>query len=68
MDTSKALNLNNIAIIYVASDEVKKDNFLSIIERVNNPNSKHIFDEVADFSDNSFICDYSREDLSVFIE
>lgn len=39
-----------------------------MIEKVNNPMSKHIIDEVADFSDNSFICDYSREDLSAFID
>ena len=57
--------MNNIALIYVASDEVKKDIFLSMIDKVNHPTSKHISDEVGDFSDNSFKCDYSREDLSV---
>lgn len=30
--------------------------------------SKHILDEISDFTDNSFICDYSKEDLSAFIE
>ena len=39
-----------------------------MIEKASNPLSKHLIDEVADFSDNSFICDYSREDLSVFID
>ena len=39
-----------------------------MIEKVNKPINKHIVDQVADFSDNSFICDYSKEDLSAFID
>lgn len=29
---------------------------------------KHILDEISDFTDNSFICDFSKEELSSFIE
>lgn len=39
-----------------------------MIEKVNSPIGKHMIDGLEDFSDNSFICDYSREDLSIFIE
>jgi hypothetical protein len=28
---------------------------------------KHILDEISDFTDNSFICDFSKEELSSFI-
>ena len=41
---------------------------MAMIEKISIPHGKHTVDEVEDFTDNSFMCDFSREDLSLILD
>lgn len=50
------------------TEDNKKESFMSIIDKINIPVGKHLIDELDDYSDNSFICDYSQNDLSLVLD
>lgn len=41
---------------------------MTMIEKINLPTGKHILEDLGDFDDNSFICDYSKGDLSLILD
>lgn len=60
--------LSSFVTINKKTEDNKKESFMSIIDKINIPVGKHLLDELDDYSDNSFICDYSQNDLSLVLD
>lgn len=59
--------LNDFVTVSKVADKNMKESFVSMIDKITIP-SYHFVEESQDYSDNSFICDFSQNDLSLIMD